>query len=281
MRYFDLHCDTAGVCYKKKILPDDNSLAASLNKGKAFDEWHQCYAMFVPDGCENPQSEYLSQISDFKSKIKNADNVNAIFTLENATPIVNLDFVDVLSHDGIKAVTLTWNGENDLAGGAHTDIGLKNYGRQVIKALNNKNIAVDLSHLSRKSFIEAEKQAKSVFASHSCCDKTHHHKRNLTDEQINIIASRGGVIGVCFYPDFLGTKYALEGVWRHIYHLLNMGLEDNIAIGSDFDGADMSAELDGVDKIPNLHSYLSKRGLSANILDKIFYKNAYDFFTNL
>ncbi len=281
MRYFDLHCDTASVCYEKKILPDDNMLAASINKGKIFDEWHQCFAIFIPDTCESPKEEYIAQISDFKRKIKNVDKVNPMFTLENASPITDIEFVDVLSADGIKAVTLTWNGENALAGGAYTDVGLKPYGRQVISALNNKNIGVDLSHLNRKSFFEAENQAKIIYASHSCCDKTHRNKRNLTDEQIRIISRRNGIIGICFYPDFLGTKYAFEGVWRHIYHLLNMGLEDSIAIGSDFDGADMSPELDGVDKIPNLYSFLSKKGLSDTILDKIFYKNAFSFFTNL
>ena len=189
-----------------------------------------------------------------------------------------MEFVDRLSLDEIRAVTLTWNGENALAGGAYTDVGLKPFGRQVIHKLNKNHIACDLSHLNRKSFFEVGETAKTVFASHVCCDKTHSHPRNLTDEQIKYIAGRDGVIGLCFYPEFLGTQYAYEGVWRHIYHLLNIGLEDNICIGSDFDGAVMSKELDGVDKIPALYSFLCLKGLSDTVLDKIFFKNAEKFF---
>lgn len=278
MRYFDLHCDTARVCYKNKIFPDDTSLAVSAANVAGFEEWYQCFAVFIPDNCTEPKTKYVAQINDFKGKLEKFNSVNPIFTLENALPIESLDFIDVLADDGIRAVTLTWNGENNIAGGAYTDTGLKPYGKEVIGKLNSKRIAVDLSHLNRKSFFEVAESAEIIFASHSCCDKTHRHKRNLTDEQLKVIKDRNGVVGICFYPEFLGTKYAFEGVWRHINHLLNIGLEENISIGSDFDGADMSNELDGVDKIPDLYSFLFERGLDNRLLNKIFFKNAYEFF---
>lgn len=88
------------------------------------------------------------------------------------------------------------------------------------------------------------------------------------------------MIGVCFYPEFLGTKYAFEGVWRHINHLLNLGFQNNICIGSDFDGANMSPELDGVDKIRDLYAFLAARGIDGVTLDKIFFLNAENFFKN-
>ena len=144
MRYFDLHCDTAGVCFKNKIFPDDTSLAASVNKSGAFDEWRQCFAVFVPDDCLEPESEYRAQISDFKVKIARFDNVVPYFTLENALPVKSVGFVDVLVRDGIRAATLTWNGENQLAGGADTDVGLKPLGKEIIERFNKNRIAVDL-----------------------------------------------------------------------------------------------------------------------------------------
>ena len=280
MRYFDLHCDTASKCRKLKIYPDDLSLAASVLKGGALDEWRQCFAIFIDDNCIDKKREYLDTVSDFKQKISRFKTPGQILTLENAACVDSADFTDVLKADGIRAVTLTWNGENALAGGCHTDIGLKPFGREVVAALNRRHIAVDLSHLSRQSFFEIERIADTVFASHSCCDKTHRHPRNLTDEQIRLIASHGGVIGVCFYPEFLGTKYSLEGFWRHINHLLNMGLENHICIGSDFDGAAMSDCLDGVDKIPVLYTFLMRRGIDCITLDKIFFSNAEKFFEN-
>ena len=277
MRYFDLHCDTARVCYKKGIMPDDNSLSSSFKKGEAFSVWRQCCAVFVPDDSVNPKAEYENILSDFKNKISHYEKPECIFTLENALPVDSIEYIDRLAADGIKAVTLTWNNENALAGGVNCFASLKPFGREVIRALNSHKIALDLSHLNRKSFFEAAEAAETVFASHTCCHKTHNHPRNLTDDQIKYVAGRGGVLGLCFYPEFLGTKYAFEGVWRHLNHLLNMGLQDSICIGSDFDGADMSESLDGVDKIPDLYGALSARGLSDGLLDKIFFKNAEKF----
>lgn len=277
MRFFDLHSDTASICRNKGIMPNDLSLAVSTNKGKMFDEWYQCYAVFIEDDSPDPQKDYAEILEGFKIKFSGFKKPVPIFTLENASPVTDIEFVDRLADDGIRSATLTWNGENTLAGGAYTDVGLKPFGRQVIEKFNMKHIACDLSHLNRKSFFEAGEIAEFVFASHTCCDKTHKHIRNLTDDQIKYIVNRGGVIGLCFYPDFLGTKYVFEGVWRHINHLLNMGYENSICIGSDFDGAVMSEELDGVDKVPHLYNFLSERGIPENILDKIFFKNAHNF----
>ena len=60
----------------------------------------------------------------------------------------------------------------------------------------------------------------------------------------------------------------------------HLGLEKNVSIGSDFDGAVMSDCLDGVDKIPDLYCFLSDRGIPGKTLDDIFFCNAYNFFKN-
>lgn len=275
MRYFDLHCDTLSKCFDSDAVP-----AVTAEKGRRFEQWYQCFAVFISDRSSNPQLDYSKQKNLYKRRFEKSHKPKSILTLENGLPIDSLEFVDVLKADNVRAVTLTWNGENQIAGGADSDAGLKPFGRQVIGRLNEDRIACDLSHLNRKSFFKAGELAERVFASHSCCDKTHRHPRNLTDEQIKYISSRGGVIGLCFYPEFLGTKYSFEGVWRHINHLLNMGFEDLICIGSDFDGADMSDCLDGVDKIPDLYCFLSGKGIDRSVLNKIFFDNAYNFFKN-
>lgn len=280
MRYFDLHTDTARVCFKKNIMPDDTSLAASIRKGGIFDEWYQCSAVFVPDNSDDPKKEYIDILNDYRRKISGYNKPQCLLTLENGSPIDSLDFIERLYEDGISAVTLTWNNENVLAGGVNCEAGLKPFGKEVIKALNEYKIAIDLSHLNRRSFFEAGEVADTVFVSHTCCYKTHRHPRNLTDEQIKYVAERGGVTGICFYPEFLGTKYSFEGVWRHVNHLLNLGLQKSVCFGSDFDGADMADNLDGIEKIPDLYAFLNSRGLTYETLDCLFFKNARDFFEN-
>ena len=174
MRYFDLHADTVSVCYKKGIFPDDTSLAVSVQKGAIFEEWIQCFAVFISDGCIDPLSEYHAQINDFKRKVGGFGDVKPVLTLENALFVTGADSVDELANDGIKSVTLTWNYENPLAGGVYSESGVTALGRQVINKLNANNIAVDLSHLNSKSFFQVASEAKTVLASHVCCDKTHH-----------------------------------------------------------------------------------------------------------
>ena len=132
MRYFDLHADTPRVCFQRGVTPDDNSLAAAVSKGETFESWYQCYAVFIPDVCEDPVLEYESIISDFKRKISTFDKPKCIFTLENALPVGSIDFVRRLVENNVKAVTLTWNGENHIAGGVDSDSGLTPFGKQVI-----------------------------------------------------------------------------------------------------------------------------------------------------
>ena len=133
MRYFDLHCDTATVCYKNGIELDDLSLAASVKKGNFFEDWRQCYAVFINDNSPDPKGEYNNIVADFRKKSVGTQKPEPLLTLENGLPIDSLEFIDKLSLDGIKAATLTWNGENHLAGGAYSEAHLKPFGKQVIK----------------------------------------------------------------------------------------------------------------------------------------------------
>ena len=86
--------------------------------------------------------------------------------------------------------------------------------------------------------------------------------RDLTDEQVREIARRGGLIGLNYFPPFLrddGQQVELEDVYRHAAHLLELGMEDGLALGSDFDGADLPPCLDGCERVLDLGEYLDKR----------------------
>lgn len=279
MRFFDLHCDTAYKCFKEGISFNNESLAVTPKKAEFLKEWHQCFAIFIKDDAKNPFALYKSIFENFKKELKNKpDCLTPCFTLEGGSLIDSTEKVSVLKNDGIKSVTLTWNGENGIAGGVDSNKGLTAFGKEVVLALNQNNIFTDLSHLNEKSFFDVISLAKYPIASHSNAKAVCYHKRNLTDRQISLIAERGGLIGLCFYPEFLKGD-VFEAVYRNIYHLLSMGLEDNISIGSDFDGADMLKSLDGIDKIPALLNFLEQKRIEKYLLDKIFYKNALKYFT--
>ena len=70
-------------------------------------------------------------------------------------------------------------------------------------------------------------------------------------------------------------------MYEQIVHGLSLGLEDALAIGSDFDGAKMHPELDRLAKLPKLYDALRQRGVKAAILQKIFYENAANFYAKV
>lgn len=280
MNFFDLHCDTAYRCYNENFSFDDGFLSVTPSKAEIFDKWYQCFAIFVKDGTCRPFDYYKNVLDNFKSELKNKpQNSTPLLTVENGIIIENdLSRIEVMHNHGVKALTLTWNGENQIAGGADTDIGLKNFGKEVILQLNRHNIMTDLSHLNKKSFYSVLELADIPIVTHSCLQTVCKHKRNIDDNQLKALVQRGGIFGLCFYPVFLGNGDVFENIYKNIFHILDLGYEDYLSLGSDFDGADMNERLKDISFVPKLYKYLKFRNINDNILNKIFFENAYRFF---
>ncbi len=278
MNFFDLHCDTAYKMYleNKGFLKTD--LAVSGDKGEVFENWTQTFAVWISENRQNPFEFYKNAMTHLKNNL--CGKVKPLFAVEGGSLIDSIDRLYELKKDNIKFITLTWNGENRIAGGVNSDKGLTDFGKSVIKEMNSLNMAVDLSHLNDKSFYVIIDKAEVVLATHSNCRSVCDRKRNLTDEQIKLIAQKNGIIGLNFYPEFLGDDF-YNDIYNNICHLCEMGLENHIAIGSDFDGADMCDVMSDISKIPSLYNKLFEKGLSDTLLDKIFYKNANEFMRNL
>ena len=276
MKFFDLHCDTAYKCYENNLSFTDISLAVSQRKAQTFDEWYQCFAVFIKDGTKNPFEYYKNVLANFN---KNAKTSNAILTVENGILIEDdLNRIETMYHDSIRAITLTWNGENQIAGGADTDVGLKDFGKDVIKGLNQFGIMVDLAHLNKKSYYPALELADKPIITHTCFESINNHRRNVDDDQLKALVQKKGIFGLCFYPVFLGDGDVLENVYKNIFHILDMGYENYLSIGSDFDGCDLSKNLSDISAVPSLYDYLLSKNINKEILDKIFFYNAYKFF---
>lgn len=281
--YFDLHCDTPYECFMRRCTIYDRSLAVNGFDMSVFSEYKQIFAVWIKDGTPNPYRLYKDILSDFKSKLCSAPkNLTARFSVEGGAVLEDEpERIFELKKDGVCLLTLTWNGQNRIASGIHCDGGITDYGREVISFMNTANTVCDLAHINRRGFYEALEIAEKVAVTHACADAVNPNPRNLTDEQIKAVSQRGGIIGLCLYPAFLGGDGAFDAALRHISHMLELGAEDCIAIGSDFDGAVMSNEISNISNIPALYRYLSENGLNGEILDKIFYKNADNFFANL
>lgn len=283
MIYSDLHCDTVSRCFEKKESLLTATGHINLSKTKQLEEYRQCFALFVPDSKRGGTAfSYLEKLIGFyereSEKLTNT-NITPILTVENGTALGgDIDNVDCLYRKGVKMLTLTWNGENELAYGcAFNEGGLKDFGRQVICETEKKGITVDVSHLNGESFYDVVSfTRKPIVASHSNCYSLVPDRRNLRDEQIRLIIESRGLIGLCFHAPFLSVRGIsnFEMLYRNIFHILSLGGEDSLCFGSDFDGGRPVPELSSLDKVKNLYGYLKGRGIGESLLEKIFFRNA-------
>ena len=221
----------------------------------------------------------------------------AFLTCEGASPFANSDGIYQAYECGVKLITLTWNDENEVGYGCQSgsDLGLKPLGKLLLSGMEKLNIVADVSHLNRAGFYDVISSDVSVVASHSCSgsvlqrtrkeseDKLFSCRRNLTDEQIKLLIERNSLIGINFCRSFLGDygDDGFEAAFRHIAHILELGGENVLAIGSDFDGCEINPELSGIDKMPAFRQFLLDNGLNEILIEKIFYGNAYNFFKNV
>ena len=219
MDFFDLHCDTAYEMYIKNEKFEDNTLAVSAKLGECFENWTQTFAIWIEETRETPYLFYKNALSHLKKNL--CGKVNPVFAVEGGSVIENdIDRLYELKTDGIKFLTLTWNGENLIAGGTKSAKGLTDFGKSIIKEMNKIGMAVDVSHLNDKSFYSVIEKADKVLATHSNCRSICNHKRNLTDEQIKLLCNKGGIIGLNFYPEFLGDNF-YEDIYKNIPPMRN------------------------------------------------------------
>jgi len=150
--------------------------------------------------------------SEIEEAIKNG-KIAACIGVEGGTAIENdLTKLQELFDRGARYLGLTWNDSPDWASCAEDEIsqdfeghrGLSDFGRSVIRWMNQKGMIVDVSHSGEKTFWDViEESKKPIIASHSCVYKLCAHYRNLKDDQIKAIGQNNGVIFINFYPGYL------------------------------------------------------------------------------
>lgn len=211
--------------------------------------------------------------------------MSAFLTIEDGRSIDGqLEKIKKYYDLGVRLIGLTWNYENCLGYPNSTDPkimdkGLKDFGKKAIKYMNELGIIIDVSHLSDGGFYDVAKISEKPFiASHSNSRRLSNHPRNLTDKMIRIIGEKGGVVGLNFAPGFLNKDIkskdsTIGDMVRHLNHIKNIGGEDILALGSDFDGISGNLEIDGSDKMPNLFQALREDGWKEEVIEKLAYKN--------
>ena len=172
------------------------------------------------------------------ARAKREHRIGLIFGFQNAAMMGNdASRVDVFAAKGVKVIQLTYNPANQLGGGcmAAETLGLTAFGREVVERLNSRRVMVDLSHSGRQTCLDAARFSKQpISINHTGCRALVDLPRNKTDEELRLVADRGGFVGMYFMPflDRSGHATAADVV-AHIEHALQICGEDHVGIGTD------------------------------------------------
>ncbi|WP_207712883.1 dipeptidase [Desulfofundulus sp. TPOSR] len=222
--------------------------------------------------------EELMMITCFEdiTAARAAGKIGALLAIEGGEALGgSLEVLRMFYRLGVRSLTLTWNGRNELADGVaeeETRGGLTRFGREVVREMNRLGMLVDVSHLSEAGFWDVlEVSTAPVIASHSNTRHICNHRRNLSDDQIRALAARGGVIGLCFCPEFVHpSEPSLDKLLDHLDHMVALGGVGCVGIGSDFDGIkNVTPGLEDVSHLPSLTRALWQRGYRAEEISAI------------
>ncbi|HHS50602.1 MAG TPA: membrane dipeptidase [candidate division Zixibacteria bacterium] len=218
--------------------------------------------------------------------LQNKENgsVSAIIEIEGLHSLGgDLELIDSFFERGVRIFTLTWNNSNEWATSCMDSkaqtVGLTADGRTAVERIDKLGGLIDFSHSGERTFWDAmEIITRPPICTHSCCSSLKDSPRNLTDEQISAIIDKAGIIGINFYPGFLSSKetehVTAADIVNHIEHILSFDGEENVGLGSDFDGIRyLPADMSDCTGLSNVTREMINRGFPENRILKILGSN--------
>jgi membrane dipeptidase len=213
---------------------------------------------------------------DLRDLRDDAGGVGALLLLENADALAgNLSHISRLKDAGVRIVGLTHAGRNRLADGNRVRYpeGLTREGRDVIRAVAESGMLMDVAHLHPTCFWQLlDLAAGPVISSHTGIQTLCRIPRNIDMDQAREIMARGGIVGLTFNPEMLSPdgKGDLDRIFAHLDTLVQAFGPEGVGIGSDFCGFDAPAEgMEDVGKAPGLVDCMREHGYGSDAVDKI------------
>lgn len=312
MKIIDMHCDTLPALLHQKRQGesyglDQNLTQISLDWMQQSNYLLQNFAVFINLAkTQTPLQDALEMIDLFYSEMdahhdiirpvrcfadieKNQSDgvMSALLTGEEGQiTLGKTEFLHILYRLGMRMMTLTWNHENSLGYPNKREQGLKEQGICFLEEMEHLGMIIDVSHLSDAGFYDVLAHTKKPFvASHSNARSLCTAPRNLADDMIRKLAKRGGIAGINFCQHFLGAPDAnetyLDLAVQHMKYMINLGGEDFVALGSDFDGIDRYADIPDCSIMPKLVQKMKKAGLTPTQIEKICYQNTLRIYREL
>ena len=285
----DTHCDTL---YRRVRYPDeapDVTMERPNDGGISL----QTLALFVGG---DPRPETVRRLFDgmlaeferlkdagwvqaFDPRDAEGGRVKVMLSIEGCEIFgTSLEAIAEWRDRGVRMAAITWNHLNALGTPAKINAtdGLTPFGRQAVREMARIGMVPDTSHLNERGFYDILEMGIVPLASHSCCRALCGHARNLTDDQLKALFQAGGYVGLNFYPWFLSNdgRCTLDTLADHMLHMLELGGEGMVGLGSDFDGIEVKVPgLEHPGHLPALFETFERRGITGEILEGIAGKN--------
>ena len=213
---------------------------------------------------------------------------------------------------GVRSSQITYNYQNWAGAGCkeRTGAGLTEFGLELVEKMNQVGMLIDLSHANMQTMADAIEASKvPVIVSHTACMSVFENTRNTTDENLRLLADRGGVVGICQIRPFIADirQGSFERYLDHIEHAIKVAGIDHVGIGSDRDhrviemsdeyiaelkaeeGANFNEadwplfmdELNGPRRMEAIWDGLKGRGLGEADLEKVMGGNVYRIYAEV
>jgi membrane dipeptidase len=236
-----------------------------------------------------PDAIRLCRTVDDIEQADAAGAIAAIMHIEGAEAIgEELGELEVLHAAGLRSIGPVWSRPNIFGHGVpfrfpadpEQGPGLTEAGKALVKRCNELGVLVDLSHMNAEGFRDiAGISTKPLVATHSNVHALSNSSRNLMDWQLDAIRDSGGVVGLNYAVPFIredGRQTAdtpITTMIGHLDYLLEKLGQDGVALGSDFDGALVPAEIGDVSGGQLLVGAMRQAGYGDELVDKICQRN--------
>lgn len=215
----------------------------------------------------------------------NNGKIGMVLSMEGAVALErNMNLLPIFYELGIRNIGLSWSRLNLFCDGSSFSEskdggrGLSSDGKELVENIEKLGMIIDISHLNEKGFTDVSRLVTKPFiASHSNAYELCPVSRNLKDNQLEEIASTGGVVGVNFCRGFLSKnpeEASIKDVVKHIRYIAELIGINHVGVGSDFDGILKTPKgLENASKMKDISFILSKEGFSKMDIDKIMGNN--------
>jgi membrane dipeptidase len=212
-----------------------------------------------------------------------------VISMESADSIPAPDRLNEFWDAGVRVIGPAHYGPGRYAGGTGTELGLTDIGGALLDEMARLGVILDLTHFSDESFWQALKRFDGpVLASHNNCRALVPAQRQFSDEQLQAIIARGGVVGAMCDVMMLDLGWSYRGgvdsgvplvkVIDHIDHVCQLaGNARHVAIGSDLDGGygreQSPNDLDTIADLQQIGPLLAARGYAPADIAAIMHGN--------